>query len=114
MNDTDSNIISLIDVDLLKLGDLSRYVGWGRGMDLSDAGGGVETLQMMEVQIRLVDHNCIPLTPWFTEWAVVRASVFGLMRLSGSGIRRKFYMATPKGNAILAMSTNKSGMTSLM
>ncbi len=97
MNDSGSTIMSLIDADLNYLGDLSRFVGWTGYSTVADAGGRVERLRTMDVDIRLLDQNLIPWSGWFMETAVVRASAPGLIRLSGSAVRQNFYVATPRG-----------------
>lgn len=114
MNDTGSGIMSILDLDLAQLGDLTRYGGWLGPMLVMDAGGRVENLQQLLIEVRLVDDNLIPWTEWIPEITIVRRLIPGMHRLSGLNIRHHLYFANPKGNAVLAISTCKTGLYSLI
>ena len=114
MNDTGSDVMSILRSDLLYLGDMTNYTGVGQFLLVMDAGGRVDYVPQISVEFQLVTRNNIPWGPWIEEQAVVRADIPGITRLSGSGIRDHFYFGTPPGNDLVAVSLNKGGMTSLL
>ena len=88
VNDIDSQIMSILNIDLTNLGDLKRFVGWAGTFIVTDAGGRGEHLRAINLEFRLVDQNHVPWSNWEEELAVVREAVPGISRLSGEMLRR--------------------------
>jgi hypothetical protein len=55
-----------------------------------------------------------PWSNWIDECAIVKPALPGIIRLSGTGIRNKLYIATTPGNNFLTVSATKGGLTSLL
>ena len=91
IHDTGSNIMSIFDTDLAKLGDRQNFHGWIGPADVRNASGRTERFRRLLLQIRLIDgKNHKHLTDWMTETALVRPLAPGVPRLSGSLIRNEF------------------------
>lgn len=114
MNDTGSNMLTLFDTDLLELGNIQGYLGWQLNSNIEDAGGGVTSFRTIEVQVQLVRDDNTPWSQWIREIAIIRPSQPVVPRLSGTGIRRAFYIGTAPGNHLLAVSETKGGLTTLL
>jgi hypothetical protein len=69
---------------------------------------------MIVVEVQLVGNGNIPWSNWIDECAIVKLALPGIIRLSGTGIRNKLYIATTPGNNSLAVSATKGGLTSLL
>jgi hypothetical protein len=114
MHDTGSDVMTLVKEDLSYLGNTDGYVGWQPRVNVMDAGGNVESLPSLWVQIRLVTQDFIPWSEWIDETAIIRDLVPGLARLSGGAIRDHLYFGLGPGNEILAVGKTKNGMSSLL
>jgi|SRR5579862_1772995 len=114
MNDTGSDVLTIFDVDMQHLGIYQGYAGWLGPVVIVGAGGVVGIFPTIRVQVQLVRDDNTPWSDWITEDAIVRPVVPGVPRLSGSGIREALYLATGPGNHVLAVSTTKGGLTSLL
>lgn len=108
VHDTGSNIMSIFDTDLAKLGDMQNFHGWIGRTNIRNASGQTEIFGRFLLQIRLIDYNHKHWTDWMTETALVRPSTAGTPRLSGSLIRNQFIFAMPKGNRYVAVGTEKA------
>ncbi len=83
------SVLTLLNTDLMYLGNLHAYYGWSRDVFVSVANGNVERLHSLWVEIRfLVPETFEPWGPWILEQAVIR--VDGTDRLSGIGMRQTF------------------------
>jgi hypothetical protein len=114
LNDTGSDILTLFDVDLQYLGNLQEYTGWGGFMPIVNASGTHDFLRTVVVQVRLVTNEIEPWTDWLDEEAIVRTIGPGMLRLSGTGIRKVLYFGTSPERNVLATSTTKGGLLSLL
>ena len=115
LNDTGSDIMTLLTTDLPYLGSFAFYFGWCMDMEVQDAGGRTETLRSLWVQVRLVEMQegaHVPWSSWINENAIIRESMHGILRLSGARIRQHLYFATGPGNRTLAVSINRTGLMS--
>jgi hypothetical protein len=88
LNDTGSDRMTLFDIDLWALGDLSNYIGGTQYTTIGNSSAATETLQEYTLDIQLITEEGEPWGPWFRETAVLRTHCLGLNRLSGDGIRR--------------------------
>lgn len=61
MNDTGSNLLSLLDFDLKPLGDMRLYRSQGLQTDTVNAAGRVDTLPLLYVQVRIVGQDFVPI-----------------------------------------------------
>lgn len=114
IHDTGSDIMSILDIDLARMGNMQAYNGFLGEMSCLDAGGRLEDQPTLSTQVRFVDAKFVPWSGWIDEDAIVRRAASGVNRLSGSGIRWDFIFATPKGNSFVAVSTNKAGINALI
>lgn len=114
MNDTGSEILTIFDVDLPFLGNLQGYAGWDGLVAISGAGGIVGVFPKLSVQVQLVGDDNLLWSDWVFEDAIVRPAGPGIPRLSGYGIREALYFATGPGNHVLAASTTKGGLATLL
>jgi hypothetical protein len=114
MNDTGSDTLTIFDVEMPHLGVYQGYAGWPGPVVIVGAGGVVGTFPSIAVQVQLVKDDNTPWSDWIDEDAIVRPVVPGVPRLSGSGIREALYLATGPGNHVLAASTTKGGLASLL
>jgi len=112
MNDTGSTILTLFDVDVLHLGNIQGYAGWAGPVVVSNADGVMSLYPTIRMQIQLVRDDNSPWSEWINEEAIVRPVGLDIPRLSG--IRDIMYMATAPGNHVLAVSTTKGELTSLL
>jgi len=114
MNDTGSEMLSLFDTDMPYLGNLQGYTGWPGQVAIQNANGTMNVYPTILVQVRLVRDDDSPWSDWIDEYAIIKPVVPGLPRLSGAGIRDSLYFATAPGNHVLAVSTTKGELTSLL
>lgn len=114
LNDTGSNVMTLLDLDLDRLGNLWGYNGWLTPSAVENASGDLEMLPTVCLQARLVTEGFVPWSEWFEEVAIVRRARPGITRLSGAGIRRGFYFGTSPGNQVLSVGGTRGGMASLL
>ncbi|OBT80673.1 hypothetical protein VF21_00361 [Pseudogymnoascus sp. 05NY08] len=117
LHDTGSDTLTLFDTDFSSLGNTVNYLGWAGSINVRNASGTVEALQMIIVQVKLVTYNDMSWTGWIEEFAVVRPAGLGVVRLSGMGVRDAVYWATspvPGNGDLLAASTTKGGLLSLL
>lgn len=92
LNDTGSDLFTLFYADLPSLGNYFQYEGWQQDVDVETAGGRVETLLALLVEVRLVRPvTLIAWGDWFEELAVLREIGAGVARLSGGRIRNLFF-----------------------
>lgn len=111
LNDTGSNMLTIFYEDLERLGNSRFYRGWQGEMDIGAAGGQMENLYTLLVEVQFVQPiTMIPWGPWFSERAVLRRLVEGADRLSGAGMREHLCFGTRAGNEHLAVSTTKGGL----
>jgi hypothetical protein len=115
MNDTGSDLLTLVTTDFPRLGNIQGYAGWLAPTGVRDASGSITFLPTILVQVQLVrDNNNTPWGDWIHERAIVRQPGPNLARLSGVGIRHAFYIGTAPGNHLLAVSATRGGLTSLL
>ncbi len=114
VNDTGSDMLTLFDIDLSYLGNIQGYNGWLLPASILDANGVVTFFPTLRVQVQLVGDNNIPWSDWIAERALVKQVGPNILRLSGHGIRRVLYLGTAPGNHLLAVSTTKGGLASLL
>ena len=114
MNDTSSDMLTLFNTDLLRLGNIQNYNGWQMETVIVDANGVMTPFPSLRVQVQLVDNENVPWSNWINELALVKQPGPNIPRLSGAGIRRVLYIGTAPGNQLLAVSATKSGLTSLL
>lgn len=94
LHDTGSDYLTIFNSDFSSLGNSANYLGWIGTTNLMNAGGGIEVLRLIIVQVKLVTDADMSWTDWIQEIAVVRPAALGVPRLSGSGIRDAVYWAT--------------------
>ncbi|KAI4148192.1 MAG: hypothetical protein LQ340_005188 [Diploschistes diacapsis] len=114
MNDTGSDIMTLLDTDLANLGNLDNYIGGTDIIPISSANGIVEYLWRHYLDVQLCTQAGEPMGRWFDEIAVLRRAYPGIATLTGSGIRRVFWMGTSPIFDTLAIAETRGGMTSLL
>lgn len=114
LNDTGSDMLTLFDTDLPHLGNIQGYAGWVLPTAVNDASGVVTLFPTLRVQVQLVGDGDLPWTDWIPERAVIKALGPNMLRLSGLGIRKVLYIGTAPGNHLLAVSTSKGGIVSLL
>ena len=114
MNDTGSNILTLLTTDLQYLGNMAGYMGWHTPAAITDASGMITVFQTILVQVQLVRNDDTPWGNWIPEYAIVKQPSPNMPRLSGVGIRGALFIGTAPGNHLLAVSATKGGLTSLL
>ncbi|KAI4152914.1 MAG: hypothetical protein LQ340_002622 [Diploschistes diacapsis] len=114
MNDTGSDVMTLLDTDLMNLGNIDYYIGGRDLMSVSNASGIEELLWIHYLNVQLRTQDGEPIGRWFDEIAVLRRSYPGIVTLTGSGIRRVFWMGTSPIFDALAIAETRGGMTSLL
>ncbi len=115
VNDTGSDILSIFYADLQQLGNYQHYRGFLADALIGTANGSVERLHSLTVEVQFVASGTyVPWGSWFREQAVLRHLVPGVDRLSGLGMRNVYYFGTPPGNRHVAVSTSKTGLTSIL
>ena len=114
MNDTGSDMLTLVTTDFQLLGNTQGYSGWLLSTGVTDASGNTTVFPTILVEVQLVRNNGTLWGNWIPERAIVRQAVPNLPRLSGVGIRRVLYIGTAPGNHLLAASTTKGGLASLL
>ncbi|KIN00500.1 hypothetical protein OIDMADRAFT_19556 [Oidiodendron maius Zn] len=114
MNDTGSDILSLFTTDIPNLGNNAGYLGWHGPVAIIDANGSITLFQRILVQVQLVRDDNTPWSDWIDETAIVRQPSPNVIRLSGAEIREVLYFGTAPGNHLLAVSSTKGGLTSLL
>ncbi len=78
--------VSIFDLDLIELGDMTRFVG-SNYTTVSDAEGRVETLLELQIQFRLIDQTLIPWTDLRDMRICIR-----IIRLTTNSTRKNFLM----------------------
>lgn len=113
INDSGSDILAFFYADLECSRNLQFYEGWTGRMDFGAAGGQVEHLYTVSVELRFTQPMIlIPWGPWFPEQAVLRDLVPGIDRLSGAGMRDHYFFGTRLDNVILGSTlTQRSSNT---
>lgn len=92
LNDTGSDLLTLFYEDLPYLGKNQQYEGWQQEVDVQTAGGNVERLLTLLVEVRLLRPvTLIAWGDWVEELAVLRERVPGMDRLSGVRMRSHFF-----------------------
>lgn len=115
LNDTGSDIMTLFYTDLMQMGPFQQYAGWTGDQYIGAAGGQVERLTTLMVDIRLVrPETSEPWGGWMKEQAVLRTLAPGLVRLTGGLIRDHLWFGTAPGNAEVAVSSTKGGMNAVL
>jgi hypothetical protein len=114
MNDTGSDVLTLFNTDLAELGNIQAYAGWLGMAAISGANGAIDWCPMLAVQVQLVRNDLSSWSEWIDETAIIRPLVPGILRLSGVGIREQLYFGTAPGNATLAVSATKCGLSNLL
>lgn len=115
LNDTGSDIMAVFTTDLLQLGEgLQAYNGWLANINIANANGMIDTCRTIILEVQLVRDDLYPWTDWIREVAIVRVPQLAMSRLTGSMIRQELYFGTAPGNHSLAISTSKSGLSSLL
>lgn len=114
MNDTGSDILSLFNADMAHLGNLQGYAGWIGPTAILSANGTINTYPTILVQVQLVRNDNSPWSDWIDECAIVKPLLPNVPRLSGIGVRNVLYLAAAPGNHLLAVSTTKCGLASLL
>jgi len=113
MNDTGSDMLTLINADFQRLGNAQGYGGWLLPTHVTDASGNTTLFPTILVEVQLVRNDGTPWSNWIQERAIVRAGT-NMPRLSGVGIRNVLYFGTAPGNQALAVGATKGGMVSLL
>ena len=99
LNDTGSDLLTLFYADLPSLGNYYQYTGWQQDVGVETAGGHVEILLALFVEVRLLRPvTLIAWGDWIEELAVLREIGPGVARLSGGRIRNLFFFGTRPGN----------------
>jgi len=114
MNNTGSNRLTLFHSDLPYLGNIQEYTGWLGPIAVQCANGTIDLYSGILVEVMLVRDDNTPWSNWCEEYAIVKPNAPGLLRLSGCGIRKVFYLGTSPGNHSLAVATTKGGLASLL
>lgn len=57
LNDTESSLMTLFDVDLQQLGNVASYLGYIDLVSVTNASGGYDLLPELIVQIRLIRED---------------------------------------------------------
>lgn len=109
-NDTGSNLLTVFDTDLWSLGS-SETTYWAieAPSAVRLAAGHTVMMRCMPVEIRLLDRNGFPMTPWFEERGVLVEYKPGSIRLSGLSMRNELYFVTNRSN-ILYTGRSKSSV----
>lgn len=115
LNDSGSDVLTIFDEDLLRLGEnVQSYNSWYGVTDIRNANGIVDECRMILVQVQLVRDDYTSWTDWIDEVAIVKPIQPGLVRLSGFGIRKQLYFGTGPGYHSVAVGTTKGGIMSLL
>ncbi len=115
LNDTGSNLLTLFYTDLAGMGPYQQYWGWLGNLDGVGCGGQIETLQSLDVEIRLVRPDTfLPWGNWLREKAVLRMLAPEVSRLSGALMRQHLFFGTPPGNHHGAVGDTKGGMNAVI
>lgn len=108
LKDTGSDLLTLFYEDLPYLGNNQQYEGWQQEVDVQTAGGNVERLLTLLVEVRLLRPvTSIAWGDWVEELAMLRERVPGIDRLSGVRMRSPFFFGTRPGNLQVAVSSTK-------
>ena len=114
MNDTGSDVMTVLDTDFLELGHLSGWSG-GIGYGARTTADGSTSYQMtVQMRVQLVKNDGTPMGPWFKENAIIRPGHLDVTRLSGVGMRTMFYFGTGPTFESLSIAQTKGGMQSLL
>lgn len=114
MNDTGSGIMSITQRDLQHVGNIQGYMGWIGDYNIGNADGVASRWPALMVKIQFIDLYTGARSDWIDEIAVVKPSLPGVPRLSGLAIRRAMYLATAPGNEMLAVSSNRPGLLTIL
>ena len=114
LNDTGSDILTLFDTDLPRLGNIQGYTGWLLPSAIIDASGVITLFSTLRVQVQLAREDNTPWSDWIDEKALVKQSGPNMPRLSGLGIRKVLYFGTAPGNHRLVASATAGGLGSLL
>lgn len=102
-------VILASDLEALHYDSNSYSAGVVGEVELTVAGGGSISRDMIQLEIRLMhDDRSEPLGRWFLAMAVIDNMVD--TRLSGLEMREIFYFATTPGNQALYVSSSKAGI----
>lgn len=111
MNDTGSNIQSVLPTDLAALHyNPFTYLGNLGAFALATANG-LSFRGRILIEVQIVKADGTPITPWYQEIAVITPQPVIQYRLSGSGMRNHLYFATAPGNTILVVAEKTNGIT---
>ena len=114
MNDTGSDMLTLFNTDLLRLGNIQNYNGWQMETVIVDANGVMTPFPSLRVQVQLVDNENVPWSGSIIMSSPWSSNLVPTYHDSAAGIRRVLYIGTAPGNHLLAVSATKSGLTSLL
>src|ERR1700734_3134068 len=98
MNDAGSDILTLFDTDMPRLGNRQSYAGWLGQAAIRNANGTLDVCLKIRVQVQLVRDDDSPWSDWIDEVAIIRSASPGVSRLSGVMIRNVLYSGTAPGN----------------
>jgi len=110
MNDTESDIMSLFQSDLQRLGNRLGYLGWAGNVMVACANGTTNYRRSILLEVQMVRDDGTPWSDWIEEKAIVQPDGLGLPSLSGYGIRDALYLGTSPRNHVLAVSATKGGL----
>lgn len=71
MNDTGSNVLTLYDSDLTRMGNSTQYNGWENVVTFDTASGSAAFRSLL-VKVQLLDEHDQPWSSWIKEYALVR------------------------------------------
>jgi hypothetical protein len=118
LSDSGSNIISILSTDLKRLGKspafLKDYRSWNSVSAVYNSDDVTRYCPGLLVQIQLVNRKLSQKSNWIYEQAILKPIRPGLPRLSGNRIRDAMYLATAPRNKVLAISSTKLELMSIL
>ena len=108
-NDTGSNLLTVFDTDLIALG-VSELTYWTveDPTTVHLAAGHSVLMRCLTMDIRVLDRNGEPMTPWFPERGVLVKREPGSIRLSGMNMRNELYFVTNRSNILFTGRSKNS------
>lgn len=105
LNDTGSDVLTIFNTDLMRLGNYEQYTGLLGYVYIGSCNGDIEMLLSLLVDIRLFrPSSLVPWGNWLSEEAIIRRPAPGVARLSGSWMRDRLFFGTRPGNYQVAVS----------
>jgi len=110
LNDTGSEILTIYDTDIVLL-SCAGHGGSVGHVFITDANGGLSAFPRWNMEIQLTTEDGDAWSPWIREAAAEKSALSGASRLSGSELRRQFFIGTNRAYDMLAVSATLGGMS---